>query len=157
MTNSKSNIYIEQFERFRKAYPGTKRGLDEEYDNFRKKHKDWKKVLLLLFPSLEQQISQREKNIAQNEFNPPWKHLTTWLNQRCWTEQTGVIETLESAEQKKQRVQARIERERAEIRRDYGQYYREKSDEALRECLENKGINSVYGWLINEILAKRGE
>jgi uncharacterized protein YdaU (DUF1376 family) len=29
-----------QFENFRKLYPGTKRGLDIEFDNFRKKHRD---------------------------------------------------------------------------------------------------------------------
>ncbi len=150
-SSSKSNKYVEEFEKFRKAYPGTKRGLNEEYNNFQKKHKDWEEVLPLLISALEQQILQRSKDAATGIFVPPWKNLTTWLNQRCWTEQAGIIESPES---KKEKEQAELERERETIRKDYEQYYREKNAGELQDCLRVEHINYTHGWLIKEILAE---
>ena len=153
--NENNNKYIEEFEKFRKAYPGKKRGESEEYDNFRKKHKDSKDVLSLLSSALEQQIAQRSKDAAAGFFVPPWKNLSTWINGRCWTEQTGVIETPESEEGKKQKERIRIEQEKEETRKDYGKYYQEKSTEELQDLLKDERHNRVYGWLIKETLASR--
>ena len=76
------------FEKARKEYPGTKRGLKTEFDNFKKKHKDWKDAILLLSSSIENQILVKTQLKEQNKFVPEWKHLRTWINQRCWEEET---------------------------------------------------------------------
>jgi len=77
----------EKFEEARKMYPGTKRGLDTEFANFQKKHKDWKLVIPLLAPAIKNQIETKRKLAAQNRFVPEWKHFRTWINQRCWEEE----------------------------------------------------------------------
>ena len=76
------------FETARKEYPGTKRGLETEFTNFRKKHKDWKQVITLLSPAIRKQIDLRTRLKEQNKFVPEWKHFQTWINQRCWEEET---------------------------------------------------------------------
>ena len=42
------------FENFRNFYPGKKRGLSTEYENYKKKHPDWQPIILLLRIGLEQ-------------------------------------------------------------------------------------------------------
>ena len=79
------------FEQARKLYPGTKRGLPTELDNF-KKHKDWKEVLSLLVPAIEAQIQWRKT--ANGEFREAWKHFRTWINQRWW--EVDLPETVET-------------------------------------------------------------
>ncbi|MDR1349140.1 MAG: DUF6291 domain-containing protein [Prevotellaceae bacterium] len=87
------------FDIFIKRFGGTKRGLNTEFENFKKKHKDWKDVLPLLLPALEKQIEWRAKAKAANSFVPEWKHLKTWINQRCWEEELN-FETDTRNEQK---------------------------------------------------------
>lgn len=72
------------FDIARKRYPGEKRGLSPEFDNFIKKHPDWEEALPLLLPAIEQQIVWRQK-AKPGDFRPPWKMLATWINNRCWT------------------------------------------------------------------------
>lgn len=78
--------YKEQFEIFRLKYEGVKRGLETEFEEFTKKHKDWENVIELLLPALENQITVRTLKKEKSEFVPEWKNLKTWLNQRCWEE-----------------------------------------------------------------------
>jgi len=80
--------YISIFDQARKEFYGTKRGLQTEFDNFRKKHKDWEKVLPLLLPAIKTQIANRLRMKLKNEFVPPPKNFKTWINQRCWEEST---------------------------------------------------------------------
>lgn len=77
----------EIFDTFRKEYPGTKRGLETEFSNFQKKHKDWREVLPDLSALLKCQINQRECLKQSDQFVPEWKHLQTWINSRCWEEE----------------------------------------------------------------------
>lgn len=79
------------FEKFRKAYRGTKRGLDTEYNNFKKKHKDWREVVVLLLPAYERQCKQLDSNRAAGIFVPQPKNLQTYINQRCWEEEIQPI------------------------------------------------------------------
>lgn len=76
------------FEEARKIYLGTKRGLQTEFDNFIQKHEDWQKVLSLLKPAVERQIAVRKRKKAANEFVPSWKNFKTWINNRCWEEES---------------------------------------------------------------------
>jgi len=74
----------EMFDIFRKEYPGTKRGSDIEFTNFIKKHADWKEVLQILSQRLQYQKEARQLRKENKLFVPEWKHLQTWINQRCW-------------------------------------------------------------------------
>jgi len=76
----------EQFEIFRKSYPGSKRGLNTEYSNFQKKHKDWKEIISILSEKLNYQLQSRKMKRNAGGFIPEWKNLQTWINQRCWEE-----------------------------------------------------------------------
>ena len=74
------------FESFRKAYLGTKRGLDIEFANFCKKHKDWREVLPFLKVNYERQIEAKKSQ--RGSIDPRYeKHLQTYINQRCWEEE----------------------------------------------------------------------
>lgn len=81
------------FDIFRKAYPGSKRGLEVEFDEFiyscRKNSKqrrlDWRKELERLTPALKAEITEKKSLRNTDKFCPSWKDLPTWLHQRCWT------------------------------------------------------------------------
>jgi len=78
----------EKFEVFRKAYPGTKLGLKTELKNFlRQAGDEAEKIIDQLMPALEREIEYRERKAKSGGFVPEWKHLRTWINNRCW-EQT---------------------------------------------------------------------
>lgn len=79
----------EVFDEFRKLYPGSKRGLETEFDEFVKKTNDWKKVIPNLSKTIVDQITERKRKLSNDEFVPNWKNLKTWLNQRCWEEETS--------------------------------------------------------------------
>lgn len=74
----------EVFDEFRKLYKGTKRGLDTEFDNFKKKHKDYKQVLPILKESYLKQEEIRDIKTSKGEFVPQYANLQTWINQRRW-------------------------------------------------------------------------
>jgi len=83
--------YGNQFEIFRKNYPGTKRGLDTEFKTFQK-HKDWKQILPALDERLSRQIEVRAINKQNGVFVPEWKNLQTYLNQRAWEEELQIAD-----------------------------------------------------------------
>jgi len=78
------------FEEARKIYPGIKRGFKTEFGNFKKKHKDFESVVELLKPAIIKQKNYREAN--KNGFIPEWKHLQTWINNRCWEEEMPMVQ-----------------------------------------------------------------
>lgn len=86
--------YVIIFDAFRKLYPGKKRGNETEFDNFKKKHSDWKAVLPDLKCIIECQIQVRQLAVDEKRrypkagiFVPNWKNLQTWINNRCWEEE----------------------------------------------------------------------
>ena len=86
------------FDEFRKLYGGTKNGNKTEFDNFVKKHKDWREVLPDLKAIVETQINIRSMKVANNVFCPEWKNLSVWINKRCWEqeESPGPLEQQEA-------------------------------------------------------------
>jgi uncharacterized protein YdaU (DUF1376 family) len=82
---SKETINIE-FENFRLLYPGTKRGYDSEFENLKKKYKDWKQICAILNDCLDKQIAAKETNRQNGAFVPQWKNLQTYINQKAWEE-----------------------------------------------------------------------
>jgi len=73
-----------EFDNARKIYLGNKGGNRTEYENFKKKHKDWQAVLPLLKPAIERLIKWRNE---YDGFVPDWKHFKTWINNRCWEDE----------------------------------------------------------------------
>jgi hypothetical protein len=80
------------FEACRKAYPGSKRGLDTEFENLKKKHDDYKGVLPLLEQALSNQKQWRVEMTTAGMFIPEWPGLAVWINQRRWENEKPVIE-----------------------------------------------------------------
>jgi len=88
-----TNIQYEiVFENFKKKYPGTKRGLKTEFDNFKNKNHNWKEIINLLMPALDNQIEIRNKLISKKQFVPTWKHLQTWINNKYWEAELTIVE-----------------------------------------------------------------
>jgi hypothetical protein len=85
------NSFENQFEKFRKAYPATKRGMETEFENFKKKHKDWKDAIPALLPALEKEIEHKARLAANKQFCPGWKNLQTWINGRYWEQELPQI------------------------------------------------------------------
>jgi hypothetical protein len=81
------------FNEARKAFPGKKRGNDTEFDNFRRKTRDWKDVITLLLPAINNQIRDKAKRRFSGGFVPEWANLQTWINQRRWEEDITVPTT----------------------------------------------------------------
>lgn len=84
-------LFCQEFEEARKLFPGTKLGYKSEFDNFRKKYKDWNGLLPLLKPAITAQIEYRDAALREDAFVPVWKNFQTWINKRCWEEEPGVI------------------------------------------------------------------
>lgn len=100
----KENIIKETFEEFRKKYPGTKRGLDTEFEYFCKKHKDHKDVVFLLLPALNNLINWRQAKELAEEFIPPYANLQTWINQRRWEAELEPVQKTNPNEQSQQKT-----------------------------------------------------
>ncbi len=75
------------FEKARKLFPGSKRGLQTEYDNFLKKHKDGSEVIHLLEPAIQREIIHKTNLKNSGQFCPAWKNFQTWINNRCWEQE----------------------------------------------------------------------
>jgi hypothetical protein len=73
------------FDQFRIEYPGTKRGLKTEYENFIKKNSP--ETIILLLPALISEKQHREELSKVGQFVPQWKNLSTWINQKCWEQE----------------------------------------------------------------------
>jgi len=86
-----NNNYISVFDSARKLFKGTKRGLETEFNNF-KKHKDWKECLELLEPAIHREIIHKDNLKASGGFCPSWANFQTWINQRRWEQELPYIE-----------------------------------------------------------------
>jgi hypothetical protein len=88
--------FKEVFDEFRKAYPGKRRGLPPEWQNFvnrqDKPGPDGMRytianVIFQLPKALDYQSKARDWEKAQGIFVPSWKNLQTWINKNCWDEE----------------------------------------------------------------------
>jgi len=78
------------FDLFRKQYPGTKRGLNTEYENFQKHH-DHVTALPLLLPAIKAEIQHNNELRASGQFAPSYANLQTWINQRRWESELPTV------------------------------------------------------------------
>ena len=91
-----------QFEEFRKAYPGRKRGLKTELDAFKRKYKNWSAIVPLLMPALQRLLTYNEAAQSQGEWTPRYANLSTWLYQARWEDELPTIKTAQAQTQSQQ-------------------------------------------------------
>lgn len=89
----------QQFEEFRKAYKGRKRGHKEEFENFKKKNQNWREIVPLLMPALQRLEEYNTAAEAAGKWVPQWANLQTWINQRRWTEELPTVSSPVNAQQ----------------------------------------------------------
>ena len=141
----------EIFDKARRRYPGIKRGLDTELDNFIRKHKDWRESLPLLYPAVEAQSKKWKLEYTPKKFIP---HFKTWINQRRWEQVEGVVLSEEEKQAKKNKEAKALEAKREEIRTEDGPFFKSKTVEELRKMRADR-YWIVRWWLIDEILRER--
>jgi hypothetical protein len=88
------------FDQFRVEFPGTKRGLKTELDNFTKKND--LEIVHLLIPALNKEKQHRESLSKAGQFVPQWKNLSTWINQKCWEQEFPDVKQSETKQNSKQ-------------------------------------------------------
>lgn len=73
------------FEAFRKAYPGSKCGLDTEFANLKNRHGErWREIVPLLTAGLERENAHIEARYRATNFKPNRSTLTSWINNSRW-------------------------------------------------------------------------
>lgn len=105
----------QMFDEFRRAYRGTKRGLRTEFENFRKKHKDWRDVLVHLLADYQRQVQVLDANKAAGAFVPQPKNLQTYINQRCWEEEITLLTPQTQSDYARQSFDREVAKQRGQI------------------------------------------
>lgn len=94
--------YKEKFATFVAAYKkmgGKSRGVDTEYKDFTKRHKDWREVLPYLELAVQRETKERIQAKSQKKFFPEPKMLQTYLGkQRAWELYVTVGEDIKTDE-----------------------------------------------------------
>jgi hypothetical protein len=122
---------------------GAVRTVATEFEEFKGRHKDWRKVLPLLLPAIEYQAAWRARHTG---WVAEWKNFKTWLGkQRAWEdhypEQTHSEPDGKMAERKK-----------ADARRLYTAWLKDPKISQDEKMAWAK--NNDYMWLVDEIQAK---
>ena len=88
-----------EFEKFRQAYPGTKRGADVEFEYFKNRHpRRWREIVPKLMPGLERLIAyhtsaEEARQKDPKIFVPNYPYLSTWINGARWDDEYPKIPT----------------------------------------------------------------
>lgn len=106
--NSHFSKLEEAFEAFRRAYPGRKRGHDTEFDAFKRKHKNWTKIVPLLMPALQRLIEYNKAAEAAGQWKPNYANLSTWLYQARWEEELPEITSKQPKQQCEEQPQTTV-------------------------------------------------
>ena len=99
-TNNKEKELKEKFAAFVYSYKkagGKVRGVETEFNDFTKRHKDWKQVIPYLEMALQREIKARNTAKLNKHFFPEMKMLQTYLGkQRAWELYVTIGEKIES-------------------------------------------------------------
>lgn len=86
--DNKEKEYKEKFKSFVSLYKkmgGKARGIDTEFNDFTKRHKDWKEILPYLSLAVQRETKARQQAKIEKKFFPEPKMLQTYLGkQRAW-------------------------------------------------------------------------
>lgn len=78
---------ISEFETFRLIYPGQKRSKETEFNEFKLKYQEYRKILPVLVESVKRQIEDRRKLSSNKKFVPSWKSLQNYIAGKGWEEE----------------------------------------------------------------------
>lgn len=91
----KFNIFVLAY----KKAGGRVRGIDTEFNDFTKRHKDWKQVVPYLEMALQREIKARNQAKVNKRFFPEMKNLQTYLGkQRAWEMYVTIGEEIKNNE-----------------------------------------------------------
>ena len=163
--NFTNDEYKEIFDIARKNYPGSKRGLEVEYNNFIKKEKEWKKYIFELNNSIEKYKEYIKAKNMQNYI----KNFTTWINQADYTMEYPEIEKQNSNYElfkskfkdyelnlskeldnlikhflTKRWSEEQMDKTANEIHNHFMRMHTSIFDMALRECIDNNGVKIFF-------------
>lgn len=100
ITNNKEKELKEKFANFVFSYKkagGFVRGVETEFNDFTKRHKDWEQVIPYLEMALQREIKARNTAKLNKHFFPEMKMLQTYLGkQRAWELYVTIGEKIES-------------------------------------------------------------
>lgn len=85
--NKESQALFDLFKSFcskYRAYGGRVKSAQTEFENLKKKHKDWQEIIPMLDYALEKENKEREQATRRGDFFPVMKNLQTYINQRSW-------------------------------------------------------------------------
>ncbi len=75
-----------EFEKARKAWPGTRRQFSPEWKAFERKHGERaEEIVPLLLPAIARYRAHVEKRAAADKKPPFWQNFKTWIAQEGWT------------------------------------------------------------------------
>lgn len=87
-TITKEKEYKEKFAEFVSLYKkmgGKVRGVDTEFDDFKRRHRDWRTIIPYLSLAVQRETKARQQAIAEHKFFPEPKMLQTYLGkQKAW-------------------------------------------------------------------------
>ena len=90
----KDLILKDQFNQARLKFPGTKRGLDVEFDYLKKTHKKtWREIIPELLPAINNRIEVAQMKGYNQEFFAEWAHFKTYIFNSKWTESFGEVKS----------------------------------------------------------------
>jgi len=109
------------FDLARKVYPGTKRGFEPEWANFKRKYPRFRDIIPKLIPAIERETANKDALKAAKKFCPGWKNFQTWINQSCWTQEFPAVEAASGADsQHPARRESQSERQARAAEENYG-------------------------------------
>jgi len=77
----------EQFLSFLKIYPGSKSKTNDWTNFFKKYRSEMDEIFPLLIHAVEKEIAHKKKTLDLTGRSIPWKHMSTWINNRCWEQE----------------------------------------------------------------------
>ena len=99
-----------KFDEARAAFPGLKKGLDNEWENFKKKNKAYRATVFQLLPAILHEVEWRARGLSVGAFVPQWAHFSTWINQRRWEQELPEHITQNQQHQQEESDEAAIRR-----------------------------------------------
>mgnify|MGYP003386496819 CR=1 FL=1 len=81
------NDFLTEFKKIRDLFPGKKRGLETEFQSFKKWDKHWKTNIFIIPQKIQNQILGRAREKKLGRFVKEWQGLGRYLKEKTWEEE----------------------------------------------------------------------
>ncbi len=87
LKNEKNNTHVCEifFKDFFEAYPGPKKSIKTEFENFIAQYEPT--VAMNFLPALEREKKYKTALKNQNKLVPQWKNMSSWIDRKCWEQE----------------------------------------------------------------------